>query len=588
MALGYGNSYGLSYGLADPTSLLIPYDMLLPYPYQSVNATTGNLPLGSSELVESLEIVSGTMDVNLPTAALTINLTGTWLPSFFDDFYNRIHVTPDTVDFGIVVTDTTLQIQLWNAYLSNSQINVIDETLLIEADVDIDEPALPQTMLPLEVKTLNITASLTGKTDITGSSTFIFTPSQTVEVPVAGSRGRLLPFLPNWASPVRESWEYKTEILTARSGREQRRALRDTPRKAVEFTAHVYGDQRRELNALLDKYHHVDVVIPDMPRHILATSAVPTAAGGTFTVDSLPDWLVDGAIVCLVYGKQLAMRYVDTVDSLTDTVTLKDVGTEEFPAGCYVCFGFVGNLENTIQTRRLTNDVVEVAFRFKAKPGREDIYDLPAAPTTYNNREVFTHRPNWADPVGLEFERLTDEIDYSYGVVSRFTPQAFGARTFQASFSNRSYANTKLLLDIFRRAKGRRGEFYMPTWENDLPLKLSVSSGGSSFRVNGTTVSDAYYNNATHKSIAVILKNGNVLYRTVTNIFEVDDVNGNDSILQLSATWPYAIAPSDVLMICWMPCCRFASDAITIEWLTDSKARLQMAIRTTEDLTPET
>src|SRR6478736_10477655 len=42
-----------------------------------------------------------------------------YINSFFDDWYNRIHLIPVVVNLNNVITDQTREITLWNAYLTN-------------------------------------------------------------------------------------------------------------------------------------------------------------------------------------------------------------------------------------------------------------------------------------------------------------------------------------------------------------------------------------------------------------------------------------------------------------------------------------
>lgn len=586
MAFGYGNSYGNSYGLADPVVLLLPLEDMLPLAGLSSNAgSTPPLPLGERGLIDADPLESGALTDAQPVSPHSSTLAGVKHLSFFDDFYNRYHLISKVMDFGIVVSESTMQAEIWNAHLVPGTLDGVFDTELDFSQVAASLPALPQTLPALGVTSYNVTAEAAGPTDIEGHVYFFLTPTETLTLTVSGVRGRLWPFLPNWSGGFREVWEYKTEVITSRAGREQRMALRTTPRKTVEYASLIYEETRREFSRALDKYHHVDHVVADIPRHVVAVSEVPAIAGPV-TVDEIPDWIDDNQVIVIVNGRDVNLRYVDTVDEDNNIITLKNDGAA-MPAGSYICFGMVGNIDPNIQTRRLTNEAAEVVFRFRTSPGREDYLEPPAAAETYSGREVFLTKPNWSDPVSIDFERSVNEIDYGRGVITRFVPIPFGAHLFRATFTNRDYAAAKAIRDTFIRMRGQRGEFFMPTWEADMMMKLAAGSGTASIRIEGTEVAETYASHKVFKSIMVLMNDGTRYYRTATNAFTVDDVNGNDSILQLSATWPVTIEPEDVAMICWMPCCRFATDALTIDWLTDSKARMQLNIRTLEELTAE-
>jgi hypothetical protein len=73
------------------------------------------------------------------------SLTGTPIDSFFDDWYNRIHLMPSTIDLLNVISDQTRTITLWNAYLVNK---TLTSTVFPEAQgLTVDSPVTPPYVL---------------------------------------------------------------------------------------------------------------------------------------------------------------------------------------------------------------------------------------------------------------------------------------------------------------------------------------------------------------------------------------------------------------------------------------------------------
>lgn len=395
------------------------------------------------------------------------------------------------------------------------------------------------------------------------------------------------PILPNWVNPFTETWEYKTEIITARSGREQRIAQRTTPRKTIEYTAHVNADSMRQLSGLLDGHQHEEFIVAEIPRHMIATSVVSEDADEVVSVDAIPDWVQEGIAVSVVSGRSVALRHIGEIDEGDGTITFSDTAEDECPAGSYICFGLGGYLDSNIGTRHLTNDVAEVALRFASTPGRDAYIEPPAAAVTYNGKEVFLAKPDWSNPLSVDFDRVTELVDYGRGIVTRYNPVGYGARVLRATYTNKDYATTEDILNTFFRARGQRGEFYMPTWEPDLEMRSNAIATQATLRVKGTVAFESYDEDPVFRNIMILKTDGSRVFKTVSNITEIDDVTGHDSVLTMTSVWSDTISVSDVVMICWMPCYRFASDAITVEWFTDSKSRLQINLRATEELTAE-
>lgn len=587
MAKGYGQSYGNSYGLADPVMLLLPLPQLLPLQGLSQNLLMGisSPPVGAYGLWDSPTPAAGAFVLLPANEVAPQESAGAYSFSFFDDFYNRMHVSPVIVDFGIITAETTRTLTIWNAHLDQSVMVSSDLSTLDDFNIGLNA-APPIVFDPLETKVYTLTAAAAGPTEVDGSIFFTFNPTEVIQVSVEGLRGKLWPFLPNWASPVRQSWEYRTEILSSRTGREQRIAQREIPRKRVEFISHVRGDGRRELNRLLDKYQNVEFTIPDLPRRVFTTESM-VAGASEVSIDAFPDWLVPGSLVVLVYGKRSQMRYVEDVDEIDGLIVFDDVSVESWPAGTRICFALAGYLDDAITTRRLTDEVVEISCRLSTTPGREVPFDPGLPSDVYQNREVFLARPDWSDPVALTYERETEVIDYGKGIARRFTPAPMGVRVARATYLNRDYETADKIFRLFVRMRGQRGEFYLPTWENDLILKTMAPSGSSLMRIGGKDIADAYANNRVFKDLMVVLKDGTKIFRTVVSIYTAEESGSVDTFMQMHTGWPYNIHPDDVHLICWMPVARFASDTLSIDWLTDTKSQFQITTRTLENLPAE-
>lgn len=121
-------------------------------------------------------------------------------------------------------------------------------------------------------------------------------------------------------------------------------------------------------------------------------------------------------------------------------------------------------------------------------------------------------------------------------------------------------------MQFFCRMKGMRGEFLLPTWANDLPLKEDIATGSAALKTAGSEVYFTFLNDPVYRSLMIVLNNGWVIPRDVVDV----DPSLGDSILTLDRPLPYGIALSQIDKVCWMPVTRFASDSLTVEYTTDS------------------
>lgn len=217
-------------------------------------------------------------------------------------------------------------------------------------------------------------------------------------------------------------------------------------------------------------------------------------------------------------------------------------------------------------------------------PASEPVVALPDAPAVFNGRELFAVKPNWASAPDVSYESEREVIDYARGRTETFTPIEFLTRVSKFTYTGRSYQDMNLIRQFFERMKGQRGEFYMPTWEDDVAVDFVSPPNTQTIRVAGPQFAADYGGSTVHRAIAVFLRDGTTIYNLVEDIFEVDDSDGNDSVIQVQDLWPVEISADTVKSISWLHVWRHATDTLTIEWLTNTVGQCQMTMRTLEDL----
>ena len=148
--------------------------------------------------------------------------------SYFDDFYNRIHIAPRVLNIGNLLSVQTRQAVVWNAYFTGQALASIGEaeTLgLTEAGI-----TAPTTFAALEGRTYSVTVDTEGPATIAARYTFNF-PLEAPTLDVTGRRVVVWGHPPDWSEPVREKLHWKTDVLTTQAGIEQRIGLRAAPRQ---------------------------------------------------------------------------------------------------------------------------------------------------------------------------------------------------------------------------------------------------------------------------------------------------------------------------------------------------------------------
>lgn len=545
------------------TGVIIPG---LDYPASSIVR-----PYPEPAALDAVQTTVGPITSAQPITIRSLALSSVRATSFADDWYNRLHIFPRSIDYGAVGSDTARQVTLWNAYFGNTTLTTIG---IVNPDgITIAGPTLPRTLKPLAYVRHSAVATGDGPATIDSLLTYTTNRPDSIRVPLAGTRAHMWPFAPNWRESVTVDLSFRTDIITSRSGREQRRALRGTPRKSIGYKLTVDGTKLRIFNRAMAKWQDRPVVMGDPTRFVRLTETATTGVYSV-TVTDTPMWLVDGASVVL--GNQ--MLSVDTVvlDQVTFTSPVIDGGTVLRPT-------LQGMLAGSLAAQYPTSNVAEINVSFDVTPGSELPMVGDPGFDILNGREVFTRRFNWANGLDLTHDWPSEAVDFGFGRTAVFHPRAFGTITRKATFVQQGAEDMAALEMFYQRQKGQRGEFYMPSWLDDLPLKESVLAGTGNLVITGRDTFDAYDGDTVHRAVGLFFRDGRRVYRRVTGMF----LDSGDTVLQCDRDFLTDIDPAELYRVSWLTASRLASDQFTQDWLSDGVAQTQLAIRTLEDLTPE-
>lgn len=513
--------------------------------------------------------------------------SGERVRTFFDDFYNRIYVRPNRVDLGPVSDEVQVILRVWNAFYGQTA------TLLAvnyngAAGLGLDGQEIPLAIPALGEATFTLTAYPDGPPAINDELRWNFDIGGVYRVPVTATRSKAWAFEPAWppsGQTYQITYEYKTEVIISHSGKEQRIALRQSPRKSLAYQAQLSGEAFRTYKDVMANWQHRPFVLPELTRFV-ETSAQQDVGSAEALLSLVPDWVVPGAALLAVYAGFREVRVVDSVEG--STVTFRSNAAMNWPSGTRLHPALSGYMDSKISAPRLTNAVAQASIKFDVDPLSEPLVLPPAAGTTFNGRELFLRKPNWAQSVDVMTGHEVEILDFDRGPVGRFYPVAYGYETRRASFLQRQRAEVEDLVDFFKRLRGRQGEFYMPTWEYDFVPKVASPALSTSLRVAGTDFATSYGSSTVHKAVFVLLNTGEMILRRVVSVTKVTDALGWDSLITVDSAWDHIVSQESVVMCGWMPVWRMVSDNLVVEWLTDSVAQVSLNMMTLEDLTPET
>lgn len=378
--------------------------------------------------------------------------------------------------------------------------------------------------------------------------------------------GRVSPLAVDWRRGVTETYEFKTDVIVSRNGLESRSALREDPRYSLEHETQLHREEvSRYLGDLAEQQHRPFHVPLGWRRVFLAA---PVSAGAsTVDVTSTPSWLVAGRRLILSGGGQV--EAVEVVSISGATLTLDGPLEGSFSAGAIVTFAFSGRAQDDVGLRAETGRMWRGKVVWEADPGADPWPGEAASPTLHEGREVFLRRPNWRSRPRITIQQMREMVDQGRGIVAISAPTAESQLELRLLYSGFDAAAADELAAFFLRMKGKRGSFWMPTWQQDL---TPTGGSGTSLTIAGEDAFYAYAGSRVFNTVAVRHPGGAYQINRVADVA----LASGDTVFTMADSWSSPVTESS--LVSWCPLWRFATDRLEVERETGSVANMNFSV----------
>lgn len=389
----------------------------------------------------------------------------------------------------------------------------------------------------------------------------------------------LFPLTHNWRDSLVYSYEFKTDIIEADEGNEQRRAVRNEPRRSLVMLTQATGANKAALDRFLYMRQSKATLVHDFVYAVkMLTPPAPGSNVGSIT-EAAPAWLKPGANVVIVEGHTMETRLVEAMPNPT-TIVFDENSPHRWGPDAYIAPMLVGHIEDDLSSDHPVNVVQEQRVTFEVDPGTEKL--LEYFPGDYLDwREILMLKPDWSDGIEVNYQAPREDVDFGFGVVSRFERFAFPRRVIRADFIAASWEAAQKAIDFFCRCQGRLKEFLLPTWENDIDYDTIVG-GTSQIIVRGQEFALTYQDSRIFRRVMFRMQDGTYIHRSISDILALPETDA--SVITLSEALP-AIPFNKRTMhgISWVMAARFATDRLEIEWLTSKVGRFRLTFQTLEN-----
>lgn len=517
------------------------------------------IPAGGFEASSGL---AGAATPSLPTPVEHTTHTGDLAPSFaLTDWYFRIHVTPAQLSLGNVVSNEVFTIGVWNAWLATSQtLDSIGSVGAVGVTLT-GQPPPPLVYAPNEQKNYTLSVDTQGPPTIDAVFTFVFHDGESVTLTAIGQRITAWALTPDWSNGVNEKVGFLTDVLTAWSGKEQRRALRIAPRRKFAFSTFMQGQEKRFIENAMFSWTAQIWALPIFPDGQYL--AHPIAGGDTaVTCDTVNrDFVAGGLAMVLTNAANYEVLQVDTVSSGSLGLTRTAVGN----------WGIGSKLYPVRASRMLTNPRFSRDAQQLASISPEftvvEPCDWPAATglPTYRGLPVLEDSPDMSKSNEAGYAREANITDYSTGAMEVDDTAQLGFPSNAHQWYLRGRSARAAFRSLLYLLKGRQGEIWVPSYDADMLAVSDISSSTTTITCEAAGVA-LYAAVQNRQDIRIELLSGAVFYRRVTGATAGGPPN--TEVVSIDSSLGVTVSIKSIRRISWMALSKLDADEIEIQHLT--------------------
>lgn len=526
----------------------------------NMNTTTQNQTLGR---VQPLQLsMAQPAVVRSPIPVHKVNRPGALFAHLLQLIYGRIHVSENLIDLGSVLSQQEASVSVWNAYFDNKQltdihVNPVDELTLSGQSA----PAVLGPLAEFEY-TLTVPAEGPATIDVFVAWTF---GTEVVSLNLAGTRIAFWSFLPTWEGGIRERLEWYTGILTSPLGIEQRRSLRESPRRFFELQLIAKPDERSYMELSCFDWGARRWAIPIWTDVQFTT--VEIAAGSSFIAcaTAYRDFRA-GGLVALRGASAFDYEVAEVLRVEADGIVLSRPLNSAWRKNSRVYPARVAQFTEQPVFTRLTVNSATVRAQFQIVEPSDWVAEAPAL--KYRDKPVYLDPPEESQSLTASYQRLLEMMDNR-----RDNPRmgdsagvAFTAQGHRWLVHGREQQARMRSLWYFLR--GRFKSVWIPTHSQDLIVNGIHAPGSLLLQVRNTGYVKFGKMQPGRKDIMIILRDGRAFFRRIMEAIEVEggEALTLDSGLGLSTP----LLPEDVERISFMALCRMDQDFIEVTHETDS------------------
>jgi hypothetical protein len=497
---------------------------------------------------------------------------------FGSELFDKIIVTPRVKALGFVLSATQFAVEVWNT--SAKRLDVLTEIDItgtggLTLEDDFGEPL---TYAAQDSFIYQATVPASGAAQIDNVVSFVFEDDAPgAELDVTGSRITLFSVAPEWSEGIEEITEFLTDVLVKYNDNEQRRALRQIPRRSVSFRALALNARDAAgMESLLWGWQNQPYGVPFWPDAVKLDSDL---LAGAFTIPcQTADRLFAAGGLVAIWKDEFTFEALSIQSVAPDGVTVTSPTQLNWGGnpGTRVVPVFLCRLPSKQDVSRHSSFIDQADVAFIPEAGQPAPAPM-TSPTQYKGFDVLELAPNWADaPLKRSYARSLVTLDPKIGPIEVIDKGGSAVVTHEFPWWLDGHSNITAFRAFMLRRLGRFAPFWMPTFDNDLVLANDVLSTDSGIRVQSEFYTRFFFPSTARRFVALIPFDGSGnVYRKIVDSH--DNGDGTES-LQFDSL-PGKNFAAATTMVSFLTFGRLADDKFSIKWDTADHAEALLDIQ---------
>lgn len=481
--------------------------------------------------------------------------------SYFDDYYNRIHINPSLLELGNIASEQSQIVNVWNAYLIPK--TLIDIENIPEGIIVSGQPEPPFSFTALQERPWNISISADGPSTIDAQITWQF-GNDHVDLRITGTRVIAFGWLIDWTKPVNETLQWLTDIMQSSSGYEQRRSLRLSPKITLDADLLIYDSERQYFDLAMVGWSALTFAVPIWNQQQWLKTSHNAGALVVYCDTAYRNFRANR--LAILRGQAAYDNETIEIESVfADRLILKRPLIKSWAKGTCLSPAVTAQLESPPQLIKRTDRMMRTHAVFNITEPVDHTSWLPAQ--NYRGYAVITEAPNEKEDLTHTHERLLNVLDNKTGFSLKTDSAKAAFQLYQYSWMTVGRQQQANLRGLFYALKGSQKAIWLPSFSDDLTLKSPISANSPTIDVQWCGYTRFALNQLGRRDIQFILADGTSLYRRITSSAEIDATTER---LGLDQPITDQIQMHQIFRISFLTLCRLSNDTVIFEHINDS------------------